>query len=184
METGASWVRVYWQENVADGPPLPHVDTRRLVVTGSGVPATGASLVRVPAGSSPSGDDGFADEHLVAGAGSKNPWSKVADVLIVRGPPEWAATLLSGFPGRLVTAFGGRGRESLLDVAGEGLARLLPLTGGTGSDLWPYASFAHAWRVAGRPLGALHGACLTDGTSGRGVRVSVVSRSGVWPAAS
>jgi len=186
METNASWVRVYWQENEPDGRPLQHVDARHLVVTGSGVPTTGASLIRVPADSRPPGEDGFADEHLIAEADPRSPWSKVADVLIVRGPPEWAATLLAGFPGRLVTAFDGRDRESLLDVAGEGLARLRPpaSTDRTGPDLWPYASFVHAWTVAGRPLGALHGACLTDGASRRGVRVSVVGRSRAWPAAS
>ena len=185
METEASWVRVYWQENGADERPVRHVGARRLVVTGSEVPATGALLVRVPAGSRPSGDDGFADEHLLAEAGS-TPWSKVADVLIVRGPPEWSATLLADFPGRLVTAFDGRGRDPLLEVVGEGRARLVPLApaDGTGPDLWQYASFVHAWTVAGRPLSALHGACLTDGTSRRGVQVSVVGRSRAWPAAS
>jgi hypothetical protein len=184
MGIGASWVRVYWQEDVPGGRPPRSADARRLVVAGPGVPTTSVALVRVPAGERPSGGDGFADEHLVAEADPGSPWSKVADVLIVRGPPEWTAPLLAYCPGRLVTAFDGRRRESLLDVAGQGLARLRPLAADRTGGLWPYASFVHAWTVAGRPLGALHDACLTEAASRRGVRVSVVGRSRVWPVAS
>lgn len=199
MDAVAGWVRVYWRANVPGSHPLPPPGACRLLVRGPGVPATSAVLVRTPVGAPRGGvgsglgpgagrDVGFevaygvalADEHLVAEAGSGGRWAAVADVLIVRTPPGPPATLAARSPGRLVTAYDGR--EPVLDVAGEGAARLLPLPGRMSAGVWPYASFAHAWTVAGRPLGALHGAHLTNGCFG--VRVSVVECPEAWPAAS
>jgi hypothetical protein len=187
MDTNASWVHVYWKTSAPEQYPLPYVNRRHLIATGPGLPATTAVLDRAPAGGPPPRGKGFADEHLVAEAGEGSSWPLVADVLIVRGPPEREAALMAGFPGRLVTVFEGARRERLLEVAAEGLIRLVPLAAGGhhGPDLWPYASFVHAWTVEGRPLRALHGACLTYRPPWRrGVRVSAVGRSTAWTAAS
>jgi hypothetical protein len=104
-----------------------------------------------------------ADEHLVADAHEAGPWPQVADVIIDR-----SGTSAARFPGRLVAITG-----HVLEVATGWRARLVPLS--AGDELWPYASFVHAWLVAGRPFEALYGACLLDDSSGRGVRVTRVA---------
>jgi hypothetical protein len=137
---------------------------------------TTATLLR--AGSP--GGPGCADEHLVADADEASPWPQVADVLIVHG----TLTRPAEHPecrGWLVAAFAGPDEEYLLEVSTGRLARLVPLVAHRAGDLWTYASFVHAWTVAGRPLDALHGARLTAGP--HGVRVIVVERSTAWPEA-
>jgi hypothetical protein len=181
MDTIASCVRVWWDENAY---ALPAAARRRLVVTGPGVTATGLVLHRSAAGKIAPATLGFADEHLIAGSDEASPWPQVADVLIVRGTLRRQA-VRRRFPGQLVAVFDGPGGERFVEVATGWLARFIPLTR-TDSAMWPYASFVHAWTVAGRPLDALHGAHIADGPPGvrRGVRISVVERSSVWPIAS
>lgn len=183
MGTGAFRVRVYWPANVRGSHLLSPGDACRVVAAGPNLPATAAVLVRTAVADPPGGGAGLADEHLVAEAGSSGRWAAVADVLVVRAPPEWATALVGRSPGRLVTVYDGR--EPVLDVAGEGVARLRPLRSDGRVDVRPYASFAHAWIVAGRPLSALHGACLTcDDPACADVRVSVAGRPEARPAAS
>ncbi len=184
METTASTVRVWWETGDARGAhPLPGPDRLRLVASGPATPRTVAVIGSAPVDGLPPCGAGFADEHLVADAGERGPWPPVADVLVV--PPGRPAALRAEFPGCLVAVFVRASGEHLLEVATGWFARLVPLRDG-GAEAWPYASFVHAWTVAGRPLDALHGACLVAGPPGRarGVRVSLLDHSAGWPAAS
>jgi hypothetical protein len=183
MDMVASCVRVCWDENASGAYALRAAAQRRLVVAGPGVTATGLVLHRSAVGEPAPAILGFADEHLIAGSDESSPWPQVADVLIVRGTLRRQA-VRRRFPGRLVAVFDGPSGETLVEVATGWLARFIPLAHADFA-MWPYASFVHAWMVAGQPLDALHGARIADGPQGgRGVRVSVVERSSVWPIAS
>jgi hypothetical protein len=194
MEPAAFWVGVRWET----GAPRPgHGDPRRLVAGLRDGTVLAVTLDRTPAGGAPPACGGYADEHLVADADAESAWPPVADVLIVRRP----VVAPGECPGRLVTAWTGTawtgtawtgtawrgaawtGAEStgtewtgtvgrhVVEVRGW-RARLVPLTARAAGDVAPYASFVHAWTVAGRPLGALDGARLYLGAL-RGVRISV-----------
>lgn len=181
MDTSAWHVRVSWAPHEASPHPLPGPDRRHVAASGPRMPAATASIHRVPVGGRHPGGPGFADEHLLADAGVPGPWQPVSDVLIARGPLGRSAALRARCPGCLVAVFGRPDGEYLLDVAADWLARVVPL-GGVAGDVWPYASFVHAWAVTGRPLDLLDGACLAEARGG--VRISVVGRPAVWPAAS
>jgi hypothetical protein len=184
MDTVASCVRVFWDENASAAYALPAAARRRLVVAGPGVTTTEVVLHRTAAGKIAPATLDFADEHLIAGSDEASPWPQVADVLIVRGTLRRQA-VRRWFPGRLVAVFDGPNGEHFVEVATGWLARFAPLARAD-IAMWPYASFVHAWTVADRPLDALDGACLADGLPGvrRGVRISVVERSSAWPIAS
>lgn len=174
MDITAARVRVWWGADMR-----PSLGFRRIIVSRPGVPDITALLLREPPGIPLRGGTDHADEHLVADADDDGPWPPVADVLIVRGPPDRQAAVRAAFPGWLVAVFGDRTKSSFLAVSPGWLARLVPLTPGTAGAhrTWPYASFVHAWTVAGRSLDALHGARLVDGSPGQGVRVIVVEHS-------
>jgi hypothetical protein len=184
MGTTASCVRVSWESG---SHPAPHTDLVRVVASGPGVPKTAALLHRTPVGDPPSAGTGRADEHLVTDADEANPWPQVADVLIVRGALTRRNSVRTEFPGWLVAAFIGPDEEVFLEVSRGWLAQLVPLTPAThtAGDVWPYASFVHAWLVRGRSRDSLHGARLMAGPprAERGVRVIVVEHSTAWPTA-
>jgi hypothetical protein len=177
------FVGVRWEPAVHP-PRCP--DQARVLAAGPSLPPVVATLERSSLMSRCSYGRGFADEHLVAEAAGDGPWPRVADVLIVREAFARRGGAIRGrFPGRLVALFLAPGRTPFVEVATGWGAWLVPFAEGGGDALWPYASFVHAWTAAGRPLDALHGAELTDGSPGgeRGVRVSVVDRSTDWRAA-
>jgi hypothetical protein len=184
MRTTAFCVRVSWE--IGSHPP-PYADLLRVIASGPGVPLTAAVLHRTPAGAPPSAGTGRADEHLLAEVDEASPWPQVADVLIVGGGLARRISVRAEFPGWLVAAFLGPDDEVFLAASRGWLARLVPLTDRTrtASEVWPYASFVHAWLVRGRSLDSLYGARLMVGPpeAERGVRVIVVEHSTVRPAA-
>lgn len=179
MDTTALFVEVHWE--TAALPP----DRVCVVAAGPSLRHVVAALDRRPPANRSAFGGNAADEHLVADADDAGPWPGIADVLLVRGGLSRRAVVRRDFPGALVVVFSGPGETHFLEVATGWLARLVPLPGGIGDALWPFASFVHAWTTAGRSLDALDGAHLTNGPLARerGVRVSVVNGASSWRAA-
>lgn len=185
MNANAWRVRVYWTPDEPHPYPLPTPDRRYFVADGPAMPATAAVVHRVPVDRRHPGDRAFADEHLLANAGAPDPWPRVADVLIADGPLGRASDMRTRCPGCLVAVFGRPSGGHLLEVAPGRRARVTLLAGITG-DVWPYASFVHAWIATNHPLDALDGICIHEGGSNArvGVRLTIEGRPVAWPAAS